>query len=97
MTLTEAAKLLTRPDVLSALAYHGRDCRTRDELAARLEREAVVHARASEGFAERKRYDLAAGERDRAARLREIAAAVRALDAHREELRRRAEQPPPPT
>lgn len=96
-TLPEAAALLTEPRVLAELAYHSRNLRTRDELAAALETEAVRSDRASEGFAERKRYDLAAGERDRAARLREIAAAVRTLDAHREELRRRAEQPPPPT
>lgn len=96
-TLEQAAALLTDPRVLVELAYHSRNLRTRDELAAALETEAVRSDRASEGFAERKRYDLAAGERDRAARLREIAAAVRTLDAHREELRRRAEQPPPPT
>lgn len=86
--------MLTEPRALIELAYHGHDLRTRDEFAARLEQVAVRHDRASDGFAERKRYDLAAGERDRAARLREIAAAVRVLDAHREELRRRAEQPP---
>lgn len=83
MTLAEAAKLLTRPDILSALAYHGRDCRTRDELAARLEREAVVHARASEGYAERGRYELAAGERERAALARRRAKALLALEALR--------------
>lgn len=81
MTLAEAARLLTRPDVLSALAHHGRDCRTRDELAARLEREAVVHSRASEGYADRDRYDLAAGQRERARTLRQWAEALRVVES----------------
>lgn len=81
-------------DDLYELVRRGRGARHASEAAAVLERDAVVHDRASEGFTERERYDLAAGERDRAARLREIAAAVRTLDAHREQLRKRAEQPP---
>lgn len=81
-------------DDLYELVRRGRGARHSSEAAAVLERDAVVHDRASEGFAEHKRYDLAAGERERAARLREIAAAVRTLDAHREQLRSSAEQPP---
>ncbi len=66
-TLPEAAALLTDPRVLVELAYHSRNLRTRDELAAALETEAVRSDRASEGYAERGRYELAAGERERAA------------------------------
>lgn len=95
--ICDALDVLLQLDAIAELAHHGRGARHASEAAAALEQEAVRSDRASEGFVERKRYDLAAGERDRAARLREIAAAVRALDAHREELRRRAEQPPPPT
>lgn len=69
-TLEQAAALLTDPRVLVELAYHSRDLRTRDELAARLEQAAVVHDRASDGFAARERYDLASGERESAGRLR---------------------------
>jgi len=65
-TLVEAAALLTEPRVLIELAYHGHGLRSRDELAAALETAAVRHDRASEGFAERRRYDLATGERERA-------------------------------
>lgn len=80
--------------MLVELAYHGGNLRTRDELAAKLEQAAVVHDRASDGFAERKRYDLAAGERERAAVLRRRAKALRVLEAHRQALTKRAEQPP---
>lgn len=80
-TLEEAAALLTDPRVLVEFAYHGRNCRTRDELAAKLEHEAVRSDRASDGFAERKRYDLAAGERERARELRRWAAALRVVEA----------------
>lgn len=96
-SICDALDTLLQLDAVAELAHHGRGAHHASEAAAMLEQEAVRSDRASEGFAERKRYDLAAGERDRAARLREIAAAVRTLDAHREELRRRAEQPPPPT
>lgn len=81
MTLAEAALMLTRPDVLTVLALHGRDCRTRDEFAARLEREAVVHDRASTGYADRERYDLAAGQREQARTLRHWAEALRVVEA----------------
>jgi hypothetical protein len=78
-TLTEAAKLLTEPRVLAELAYHARNLRTRDELAAALEHEAVRCDRASEAYAQRERYDLAAGERERARLLRRWAAALRVV------------------
>lgn len=77
--IAEAAVILTDPRALPVLAYLGRSCRTRDELAAALECEAVVHDRASDGFAERRRYDLAAGERERARDLRRWAAALRVV------------------
>jgi hypothetical protein len=78
-TLTEAAKLLTEPRVLEELAYHARNLRARDELAAALEQEAVRCDRASDGFADRHRYDLAAGQRERARLLRRWAAALRVV------------------
>jgi len=78
-TLEEAAALLTEPRVFIELAYHGRNCRTRDELIVRLEQAAIVHDRASDGFAERKRYDLAAGERESARHLRRWAEALRVM------------------
>jgi hypothetical protein len=78
-TLAEAAGLLTEPRVIEELAYHARNLRTRDELAAALEMAAVRHERASDGFAERRRYDLAASERERARSLRQWAAALRLL------------------
>lgn len=78
-TLAEAAALLTEPRVLVELAYHARHLRARDELAAALETEAVRCDRASDGFAERRRYDLAAGERERARLLRRWAEALRTL------------------
>jgi hypothetical protein len=86
--LAEAAKLLTEPRVLEELAYHARNLRTRDELAAALEQEAVRCDRASDGFADRLRYDLAAGERERARLLRRWAAALRVVSASGEAPRR---------
>jgi len=81
MTLTEAAKLLTRPDVLTALALHGRDCRTRDELAARLEREAVRAERSAAGFEACRDYRAATIEQERAAELRLWAEALRVVES----------------
>jgi hypothetical protein len=70
-------------DSIFDLAHLSRGARCLDELAARLEFEAVRVLRASDGFAERKRFDLAAGERERAALLQRRAAAVRALERAR--------------
>lgn len=81
MTLTEAARLLTRPDVLAALAYHGRDCRARDELAARLERESVRAERCRDGLARRGDYGDATIEREQARTLRLWAEALRVVEA----------------
>ena len=81
MTLTEAAKLLTRPDVLTALALHGRDCRTRDELAARLEREAVRAERSAAGFEACRDYRAATIEQERSAELRLWAEALRVVES----------------
>jgi hypothetical protein len=79
-TLTEATKLLTEPRVLKELAYHARNLRARDELAAALEQEAVRSDRASEAYAQRERYDLAAGERESAAVRRRRAKTPRGLE-----------------
>lgn len=92
--ICDALDALFESDAIAELAHRSRAARHVSEAAAVLDRDAVVHLRASEGFSERRRYDLAAGERERAAQLEEIAAAVRTLDAYREELRKRAEQPP---
>lgn len=67
--------------MLCALALHSLDCRTRDEIAARLEREAVRCARAGDGYTACGRYDLATGERERARELRLWAAALRVVEA----------------
>lgn len=72
-------------DALAELAFHGRGVRCLDELAALLEVESVRALRASDGFAERRRYDLAALERDRAATFRRRAEAVRVLERTRTE------------
>lgn len=78
-TRAEADAILSDPDVVFELAYYGHKLRTRDELAARLEQVAVRHDRASDGFAERKRYDLAAAEREQARSVRRWAEALRVV------------------
>jgi|LNFM01.1.fsa_nt_gb hypothetical protein len=79
VSLADAARMLTEPRALEALAHHGRECRARDELAGVLEREAVRSVRASDGYAALHRYDLAAAERERARELRAWAAALRVV------------------
>lgn len=86
-SLAEAAALLTEPRVLHALALHSLDARTRDEIAARLEREAVRCVRAGDGYNACGRYDLAAGERERARELRRWSAALRVVEANAQEKR----------
>jgi hypothetical protein len=81
--LRAALDALLDLDAIAELAAHARGLRAVDELAARLEHEAVRSDRASESYAERGRYDLAAGERDRAELLRRRAAALRVLEAQR--------------
>lgn len=78
-SLAESAALLTEPRVLAELGYHGHGCRTRDEIAAVLEREAMHATRASDGYAALERYDLAAERRERARELRRWAAALRVV------------------
>lgn len=80
-SLAEAARELTEPRVLRELGHFGYDCRTRDELAAVLERAAVHAVRASGGYAAVGRYDLAAERRERARELRRWAAALRVVHA----------------
>ena len=78
-SLAEAAQLLTEPRALRELGHFGYDCRTRDELAAVIERAAMHATRASDGYAAQGRYDLAAERRERARELRRWAAALRVV------------------
>ena len=77
--ICDALDVFLQPDALAELAHHGRGARHASEAAAKLEQVAVVHDRASDGFAERRRYDLAAGERERARHMRRWAAALRVV------------------
>ncbi len=79
--LREALRLLLRVDTLELLGVHTHRAHTANEIAVRLEQEALRSERASEGHAERERYDLAAGERERARELRLRAAALRLVCA----------------
>lgn len=76
--LLDAIDVLLHPDALTEIALHARGVHTVEEIAPKLEAEAVRSDRASEAFAQRERYDLAAGERERAALLRRYAAAINA-------------------
>jgi hypothetical protein len=86
--LRAALDALLTVDAIAELAAHARGLRAVDELAAKLEHEAVRSDRASEAYAQRERYDLAAGERERASVLRRRAAALRVLEAQRVALTR---------
>lgn len=86
--LRAALDALLTADAIAELAAHARGLRAIDELAAKLEHEAVRSDRASEAYAQRERYDLAAGERERASVLRRRAAALRVLEAQRVALTR---------
>ncbi len=86
--LRAALDALLDLDAIAELAAHARGLRAIDELAAKLEHEAVRSDRASEAYAQRERYDLAAGERERASALRRRAAALRVLEAQRVALTR---------
>jgi lipoprotein NlpI len=81
-------------DALTEIAARARRAIHVTEIAPLLEQQALRHDRTAEWHADRGRYDLAAGEREAARRCRERAAAIRTLDAHREQLRRSAERPP---
>lgn len=80
-TLEEAAALLTDPRVLVELAYHGRDCRTRDELAARLVFESVRALRCAEGLEACRDYRAATIEQERSVELRLWAEALRVVES----------------
>ena len=80
--LREALLLLLRVDTLALIGAHAHGLHSADEIAFRLEHEALRSERASEGYNERNRYDLAAGERWRARELRRRAAALRLIFAH---------------
>jgi hypothetical protein len=79
--LREALRLLLRIDTLELLGAHVHRLHSADEIAVRFEQEALRSQRASEGYVERERYDLAAGERERARELRLRAAALRLVCA----------------
>ncbi|MFO0562441.1 MAG: hypothetical protein U0269_30775 [Polyangiales bacterium] len=79
--LLDALALVLTVDAFEQFSHFARHLRTTDELIARLEFEAVRCTRAGDGFVQSKRYDLAAGERERAARLRSLAASLRTLFA----------------
>lgn len=78
-SLAVAALALTDPRALHELAYHAHGLRSRDELAAVLERRAVDAIRAGDGYSAAHRHDLAAGARERARDLRRWAAALRVV------------------
>jgi len=92
--IADALDVLLDLDALTEIAAHSRRAIHVAETAPLLEQDAIRHDRTAEWHAERGRYDLAAGEREAARRCRERAAAIRTLDAHREQLRRAAERPP---
>ncbi|MFO0562376.1 MAG: hypothetical protein U0269_30450 [Polyangiales bacterium] len=79
--LLDALDVVLSLDAFAQFAHFGQRLRTPDELIARLEFEAVRCTRAGDGFSAAHRHDLAAGERERAARLRSLAASLRALFA----------------
>lgn len=79
--LLDALDRVLSVDALEQLGHFARRLRTTDELIARLEYEAVRCTRAIDGFAALHRYDLAAGESERSAKLRALAGALRALFA----------------
>lgn len=79
--LHAALALLLRPASLVLLGHLARRARSIDEVLLDLDAEIVRARAASDGFAERGRYDLATGERDRVRELTALAAAVRAISA----------------
>lgn len=77
--LREAIAVVLKPRTLELLGHLARGQRSVDELLIVLDAEIVRARAASDGFAERGRYDLATGERDRVRELSALAAAVRAV------------------
>lgn len=92
--IADALDTLLDLDALAAIAAHSRRAIHVTEIAPLLEQDAIRHDRTAEWHADHGRYDLAAGEREAARKCRERAAAIRTLDAHREQFRRAAERPP---
>jgi len=92
--IADALDVLLDLDALAAIAAHSRRAIHVAEVAPLFEQDAIRHDRTAEWHADHGRYDLAAGEREAARRCRERSAAIRTLDAHREQLRRAAERPP---
>lgn len=93
--VADALDTLLDLDVLTEIAARARRAIHVTEIAPLLEQQAIRHDRTAEWHADRGRYDLAAGEREAARKCRDRAEAIRTLDAHREQLRRAAERPPP--
>lgn len=92
--IADALDVLLDLDALTEIAALGRRAIHITEIAPVLERAAIRHDRTAEWHSDHGRYDLAAGEREAARTCRNRAAAIRTLDAHREQLRRAAERPP---
>jgi len=92
--ICDALDVLLDLDALTEIAALVRRAIHVAEVAPLFEQDAIRHERTAEWHAERGRYDLAAGERERAAVLRRRAKALRVLEAHRQALTKRAEQPP---
>lgn len=79
--LRSAIALVTKPASLVTLGYLALGQRSADELLIVLDAEVNRARAASDGYAERGRYDLAAGERDRVRELSALAAALRSCGA----------------
>lgn len=79
--LRSAIALVTKPALLSQLGHLARRALSIDEVLIDLDAEVNRARAASDGFAERGRYDLAAGERDRVRELSALATALRACGA----------------
>lgn len=75
--LRAALALLLRPASLALLGHLARRAHSIDEVLIDLDAEVVRARAAADGFAERGRYDLATGERDRVRELSALAAALR--------------------
>lgn len=75
--LRAAIAVVLKPRTLELLGHLARGQRSVDELLIVLDAEVSRARAASDGFAERGRYDLATGERDRVRELSAIAASVR--------------------
>lgn len=79
--LRAAIALVTRPTSLVILGHLARRAHSIDEVLIDLDAEIGRARAASDGYAERGRYDLADGERERVRELSALAAALRTCGA----------------